>query len=83
MVVVAEEVVTVVVEAEDVVVDHLEVEAEVGIEVGAEVVHLVEGVVGVEVEVEEEAEEEAVVKQLLLNLIDTKEFSLQEEKRTR
>ena len=79
MVVVAEEVVTVVVEAEDVVVDHLEVEAEVGIEVGAEVVHLVEGVVGVEVEVDEEA----VVKQLLLNLIDTKEFSLQEEKRTR
>ena len=78
MVVVAEEVVTVVVEAEDVVVDHLEVEA-VGIEVGAEVVHLVEGVVGVEVEVEEEA----VVKQLLLNLIDTKEFSLQEAKRTR
>ena len=77
--VVAEEVVTVVVEAEDVVVDHLEVEAEVGIEVGAEVVHLVEGVVGVEVEVEEEA----VVKQLLLSLIDTKGFSLQEEKRTR
>ena len=79
MVVVAEEVVTVVVEAEDVVVDHLEVEAEVGIEVGAEVVHLVEDVVGVEVEVEEEV----VVKQLLLSLIDTKEFSLQEEKRTR
>ena len=79
MVVVAEEVVTVVVEAEDVVVDHLEVEAEVGIEVGAEVVHLVEGVVGVEVEVEEEA----VVKQLLLSLIDTKEFSLQEGKKTR
>ena len=79
MVVVAEEVVTVVVEAEDVVVDHLEVEAEVGIEVGAEVVHLVEGVVGVEVEVEEEA----VVKQLLLSLIDTKGFSLQEEKKTR
>ena len=79
MVVVAEEVVTVVVEAEDVVVDHLEVEAEVGIEVGAEVVHLVEDVVGVEVEVEEEA----VVKQLLLSLIDTKEFSLQEGKKTR
>ena len=79
MVVVAEEVVTVVVEAEDVVVDHLEVEAEVGIEVGAEVVHLVEDVVGVEVEVEEEV----VVKQLLLSLIDTKEFSLQEGKKTR
>ena len=73
------EVVTVVVEAEDVVVVHLEVEAEVGIEVGAEVVHLVEDVVGVEVEVEEEV----VVKQLLLSLIDTKGFSLQEGKKTR
>ena len=73
--VVAEEVVTVVVEVEDVAVVHLEVEVEVGIEVGAEVVH----VVGVEVEVEEEA----VVKQLLLSLIDTKGFSLQEEKKTR
>ena len=77
--VVAEEVVTVVVEVEDVAVVHLEVEVEVGIEVGAEVVH----VVGVEVEVEEGAAEEAVVKQLLLSLIDTKEFSLQEGKKTR
>ena len=77
--VVAEEVVTVVVEVEDVAVAHLEVEVEVGIEVGAEVVHVVD----VEVEVEEEAEEEAVVKQLLLSLIDTKEFSLQEGKKTR
>ena len=79
MVVVAEEVVTVVVEVEDVAVVHLEVEVEVGIEVGVEVVHVVD----VEVEVEEEAEEEAVVKQLLLSLIDTKEFSLQEGKKTR
>ena len=77
--VVAEEVVTVVVEVEDVAVVHLEVEVEVGIEVGAEVVH----VVGVEVEVEEGAAEEAVVKQLLLSLIDTKGFSLQEGKKTR
>ena len=68
-----------VVEVEDVAVVHLEVEVEVGIEVGAEVVH----VVGVEVEVEEGAAEEAVVKQLLLSLIDTKGFSLQEGKKTR